>query len=64
MKVFRNLKRYNMKLEYKKVLFSQTTTLHYDFLDKKNFDKMMLVNYDYKNFISFDFIKKNQLFTF
>jgi len=63
-KTFRNLKRFNIKLEYKKVLFSQTTTLHYDFLDKKNFDKIMLLNYDYKNFISFDFIKKNQLFTF
>lgn len=63
-KIFKNLKKFNKNIKYKKVLFSQTTTLHYDFLNKNNYDKMMLIGYDYKNNILFDFIKKNKLFIF
>jgi hypothetical protein len=61
---YKNLKYFNNNLSYKKVIFSQTTTMYYEFLNKKNYNHLMLIGYDYKHNISFDFIKKNKFLFF
>ena len=59
---YKNLKKFKKNLKYKKILFSQTTTLYYDFLSKNNIKKFLLIAYDYKNNITFDFFRKKNYF--
>ena len=63
-KNYKNLKKFNPRLKYKKILFSQTTTMYYNFLNKKKYRNLMLIGYDYKKNITFNFIKKNKFFIF
>ncbi len=59
---YKNIKIYQKKIKFKKILFSQTTTVYYDWINTKRSKNFMLIGFDYKKNITFDLFKKKDYF--